>query len=390
MRKIDVYKVKSGVNLGSSKFWNGIFEDIDLRIHARELDAEAINKAADELIAVGIARVNVTFNPLIQQSTQAMQDAIALLAAAQQQVADTIAEVNGELQTFLDETASQVQAILAGGVDGGTIEEPTGAKIKLLRSTVSGHAPAALESGQLAVNEADGKLFYRTAAGGVGEMPLNVAAFVATQINALKGEVGSALDTLDELAAALGDDANFSSTVTTALGNRLRVDVSNQGLTQTQKDNALTNLGAGSAATRTVGTAATNIVALDASQNATFPATINCVDLNYTSDARLKEIIGSLSREDAVSILSALNVVIFQFRRDPSRRDHYGVIAQEVAKIVPSLVTEIDDPNGEFGKIMTVDWAGITAIILACTQWLIADHDNLAERVARIEQRFGD
>lgn len=390
MRKIDVYKVKSGVNLGSSKFWNGIFEDIDLRIHARELDAEAINKAADELIAVGIARVNVTFNPLIQQSTQAMQDAIALLAAAQQQVADTIAEVNGELQTFLDETASQVQAILAGGVDGGTFEEPGGAKIKLLHSNVTGHAPTALDLGEFAVNHADAKLFYRTAAGGVGEMPLNVAAFVTTQINALKGEVGSALDTLSELATALGNDANYAATVTAALGNRLRVDVNTQGLTQAQKDNALTNLGAGSAATRTVGTAASNIVALDASQNATFPATINCVDLNYTSDARLKEIIGSLSREDAVSILTALNVVMFRFRRDPRQRDHYGVIAQDVAKIAPSLVTEIDDPAGEFDKIMTVDWAGITAILLACSQRLIGDHDNLAERIARLEQRLGE
>ena len=53
----------------------------------------------------------------------------------------------------------------------------------------------------------------------------------------------AALDTLNELAAALGDDANFSATTATSLGNRLRIDVSNQSLTGAQKTNALTNLG---------------------------------------------------------------------------------------------------------------------------------------------------
>ncbi len=52
-----------------------------------------------------------------------------------------------------------------------------------------------------------------------------------------------ALNTLNELATALGNDANFSTTVSTALGNRLRIDVNNQGLTNTQITNALTNLG---------------------------------------------------------------------------------------------------------------------------------------------------
>ena len=51
------------------------------------------------------------------------------------------------------------------------------------------------------------------------------------------------LDTLNELAAALGDDANFATTTSTALGNRLRVDTAAQGLTGTQQTNALTNLG---------------------------------------------------------------------------------------------------------------------------------------------------
>src|SRR3954469_12555301 len=52
---------------------------------------------------------------------------------------------------------------------------------------------------------------------------------VRQERSALKDEilgagVPAALDTLDELAAALGDDANFAATVTTSLGNKQPLD----------------------------------------------------------------------------------------------------------------------------------------------------------------------
>jgi hypothetical protein len=258
MRKIDAYKVKTGANLASSKFWNAILEDIDLRVHARELDAEAINKAADELIAVGVARVNQTFNPLITQSTQAMQAAISLLNAAQQQVADTIERVNGELQDFLVQTASQVNAILAGGFDAGTFVAPSGGKIRMLHSTVAGQVPAALDAGEFAVNHADGVLFYRKADGTVGAFNLLTAAtqaWVTAQVNALLDAAPAALDTLNELATALGDDANFATTMTNALAARLRFDAA-QTLTAGQVMQLFANAGLGAAATKAIATAA--------------------------------------------------------------------------------------------------------------------------------------
>jgi len=74
-------------------------------------------------------------------------------------------------------------------------------------------------------------------------------SYVTTQISNLVDSAPGALNTLNELAAALGDDASFSTTMSTALGNRLRIDVNNQSLTSTQKANGRTNLGLGSAAT---------------------------------------------------------------------------------------------------------------------------------------------
>ena len=74
-----------------------------------------------------------------------------------------------------------------------------------------------------------------------------VSSAVATSVNsAISNLVNSApttLDTLNELAQALGNDSNFSTTVSTALGNRLRVDTPSQNLTTQQKSNAVTNLG---------------------------------------------------------------------------------------------------------------------------------------------------
>lgn len=68
-------------------------------------------------------------------------------------------------------------------------------------------------------------------------------SYVTTAINNVIDGAPAALDTLNELAAAINDDASYASTISTALGNRLRVDVNNQALTNTQITNALTNLG---------------------------------------------------------------------------------------------------------------------------------------------------
>ena len=50
---------------------------------------------------------------------------------------------------------------------------------------------------------------------------LATTAYVTTAIGNLVDSAPTALDTLNELAAALGDDANFSATITTALGTKL-------------------------------------------------------------------------------------------------------------------------------------------------------------------------
>lgn len=79
---------------------------------------------------------------------------------------------------------------------------------------------------------------------------------ISNAIAALIDSSPGTLDTLNELAAALGDDPNFASTVTTALGQRVAVTA--QTFTAGEQTQARTNIGAASAVD--VGPTSTNYV----------------------------------------------------------------------------------------------------------------------------------
>ena len=65
--------------------------------------------------------------------------------------------------------------------------------------------------------------------------------------NDLVDGAGAALDTLNELAAALGNDPSFAATIATEIANRVRFDAA-QTLTSPQQAQARTNIGAANAA----------------------------------------------------------------------------------------------------------------------------------------------
>lgn len=59
-----------------------------------------------------------------------------------------------------------------------------------------------------------------TATAGTNTTQVATTAFVSTAVSNLIDSAPGALDTLNELAAAINDDASFAATVTTALGNK--------------------------------------------------------------------------------------------------------------------------------------------------------------------------
>ena len=86
-----------------------------------------------------------------------------------------------------------------------------------------------------------------------------IAQEIGGALDDLAAGAPGALDTLAELAAALGNDANFAATVTTALGARVRTDTGTQGLTAPQQANARANIGA--VASADIGNPETDFVA---------------------------------------------------------------------------------------------------------------------------------
>jgi hypothetical protein len=82
-----------------------------------------------------------------------------------------------------------------------------------------------------------------TASPGTNSTQIATTGFVAAAIAALLNSAPGALDTLDELAAALGDDPNFATTITNALAGKLAKASNLSDLTDAAA--ARTNLGAG-------------------------------------------------------------------------------------------------------------------------------------------------
>lgn len=73
-----------------------------------------------------------------------------------------------------------------------------------------------------------------------------IEAAKTTVKNDLTAGAGAALDTLSELATALGNDPSFATTIASEIANRVRFDAA-QTLTSPQKTQARDNIGAASA-----------------------------------------------------------------------------------------------------------------------------------------------
>lgn len=133
------------------------------------------------------------------------------------------------------------------------------AVIQIKYSTVAGHVPVGLVSGQLAINIADGILYWEDSGSvlrsynflaphgptlGAADNSTSLAntAFVQGLLAALVGAAPAGLNTLSELAAAINDDPQFYQTVNNILVNVIRFDVA-QGLPAVAQAQAQANLG---------------------------------------------------------------------------------------------------------------------------------------------------
>ncbi|MBM3059970.1 phage tail protein [Citrobacter braakii] len=98
-----------------------------------------------------------------------------------------------------------------------------------------------------------------TAAQTVNSTQIATTAFVKAAIAGLVGSSPAALDTLNELAAALGNDANFATTMTNALAGKQPLDSTLTNLSGKDVAGLLSYLRLGEAAKRAVGNGANQL-----------------------------------------------------------------------------------------------------------------------------------
>ena len=249
-------------------------------------------------------------------------------------------------------------------------------------------------------------------------------AFVGTAITNLIDSSPAALNTLNEFAAALGDDANFSTTVTNSIATKLATNGDGSSVTNLNASNiasgtiaaarvpTLNQNTTGSAATLTTArtiagvsfngsanislnnnaitngagyTTYTSNQATNTSSNVTF-GTINCSSLtssgNVTaySDATLKKDVSTIN--DALSICGKLRGVTYKWISNGET--DIGVIAQEVEEVVPEVIKETTD------GIKTVDYGRLVSVLINAINELTAQTIILTSEVDTLKEHKQD
>lgn len=97
--------------------------------------------------------------------------------------------------------------------------------LSTLTTTDKTNLVAALNELKTAVDSAGGSIIVDTSASTTTTYSSDkISTLISTAVASIVDSSPAALDTLNEFAIALGNDANFATTITTALGNRVRVD----------------------------------------------------------------------------------------------------------------------------------------------------------------------
>lgn len=174
------------------------------------------NPESGEIIEVTIYSVNTStsggsavagFNTQVQFNTNGELDASSRLTFNKGTSTLFATHLSGEGSLVSNVNATKLDGF--DSTDFATSVQGTKADTALQPSALNGYAT------ETYVNDAITALTIPDLTGYATE------SYVNTQVSNLVASAPSALDTLNELAAALNDDASFASTVTTALGNKL-------------------------------------------------------------------------------------------------------------------------------------------------------------------------
>ena len=170
----------------------------DTAVSTHSADTTSVHGIADTSILVTTTGTQTLTNKTLTTPAGLVKSDVGL--GNVDNTADASKPVSTAQQTALD-----LKANLAG---------PT------FTGTVSGITKAMVGLGNVDDTADTAKPVSTAQATAIATAKSEAIADATSQVNALLTGAPAALNTLDELAAALGDDANFATTVTTALGNK--------------------------------------------------------------------------------------------------------------------------------------------------------------------------
>jgi hypothetical protein len=147
-----------------------------------------------------------------------------------------------------------------------------------------------------------------------------------------------------------GSNANTSFRITDVVQGQPRIQIGSGG-----------NVGLGSTATSK----------FHVFGDAIITGIITCTDINITSDINLKENITTV--DNALDIVNDLRGVRFEWKKN--HKPSYGVIAQELEKVLPELVTDTDPK--------TVNYNGIIGVLIESVKKLSEEVEYLREKISQ-------
>lgn len=264
--------------------------------------------------------------------------------------------------------------------------------IAIKKSSTPSAEPSVLANGELAINFADGKLFYKNATGQIVSFTSGSNSFGTVNANGtliVADTVGDIL-TLEagDNITITGDAINDKITISSTGGGGGNVTVATSQIKDlTSNDYVVTNVAtiatvvdssvavaafnkANNALANTsdvsfngnlyfptgnvgIGTTTPN-TKLDVVGNITSSNTVFAIHFDNVSDLSFKENIQTIN--NSIQILSQLNPVSFDWKN--TKNKSYGLIAQEVEKIIPTIVHQ--KPDGT----KTINYIEIIAFLI--------------------------
>jgi len=177
---------------------------------------------------------------------------------------------------------------------------------------------------------------------------VDVSTMINNSFDSVVDNAPSTLNTLNELAAAMGDDQFFANTVTTSIAAKLNT---------ADFDSTL-------AGRLSSGNISTNIVTT---------GSVVAANFNTTSDKRLKTNVADAAPSS--DIVDAIQVRQYDWK-DSGKHDAYGFVAQELHTVYPAAVT----PGETDAEIWTVDFSKLVPL-------LVKEIQDLKGRIAELEAK---